>query len=80
MDVVDDPVALVLAVEDLGRELLVVRIIAKQAVEQLGGLLDVLASFLEELEVDAVARSEDLADARHGPIIWMFVWRVAHVR
>src|SRR5437588_3788486 len=60
-DVVRDPVAVLLADEDVAGQLLApVRVRPQQLVEQVGRADDVPPRFLEEVEVHAVARHEDL--------------------
>ena len=64
-DVVRDPIALVLAVEDLLREVLVLGVVGEHRVEQIRGAHHVLARLLEQLEVDAITRGEHLGEASH---------------
>ena len=59
-DVVRDAVALLLAQQDLARQLLRLRVVAQHPVEQIGGAQDVGAGLLEEVEELAVAGGEDL--------------------
>ena len=54
-DVVRDPVALLLADQDVARELAVLGELAQHLVEQLRGAQDVAAGLLEEVEELAVA-------------------------
>jgi hypothetical protein len=66
-DVMGDPVALVFEVEDLAGELLVVRILGEQVVEQRRGAEHVLPRLLEQFEVDAIPRGEHLGEPCHSP-------------
>ena len=66
-DVVDDPVALVLEVEDLRCQVLAFRVVGQELVEQLRGLEDVPAGLLEQFEADPDTGCEDLPEARNPP-------------
>ena len=55
-DVVRDPVALLLADQDLARELVALGVLLQQLLEQSDGALDVPARFLEEVEELTIAR------------------------
>ena len=58
-----DPVALLLADQDLARELVALGVLAQQLLEQLGGAQDVPARLLEEVEELAVPRGKDAGEA-----------------
>jgi hypothetical protein len=58
---VGDPVALLLADQDVaGQLLLAVRVVAQHVVEEIGRAEDVPRGLLEEVEVLAVLRDQDL--------------------
>jgi hypothetical protein len=61
---VGDPVALLLGLEDLPREVALVGPPAHHLVEQAGGVEGVLPGLDEEVEEDAVARQE--RETNHG--------------
>ena len=68
MDVVRDPVALLLADEDVARQPGALGEVGEHLVEQLGAADDVRGGLLEQVEELAVLRREDLPQARHaGP-------------
>src|SRR5918999_1043060 len=58
-DVVRDPVAVLLADQDVARELAAVGVVAQHLLEQPGGAQDVAAGLLEQVEELAVTRCED---------------------
>ena len=70
VDVVGDPVAVLLAVGDLLRERLAVGIAGQQLVEQVGGTRDVLAGLFEQFEVDTITRREHLGEPWHQPMVF----------
>ena len=63
-DVVRDPVALLLADHDLARQLPVVGPAVEHLLEQLGGLDDVAAGLLEEVEELTLLRREQIGTGR----------------
>ena len=54
-----DPVALLLADQDLAGELVALGVLAEHLLEQAGGALDVAARLLEEVEELAIPRRND---------------------
>ena len=66
MDVVGDPVALLLADHDVAREVRPVGVVGEHLVEEVGAAHDVRGGLLEEVEEDAVLAGEDLGQAGHA--------------
>ena len=66
MDVVRDPVALLLADHDLAGEVGAVGPVGQHLVEQVGAAHDVGRRLLEQVEELPVLRGEDLGEPRHG--------------
>ena len=66
-DVVRDPVAVLLADQDVARELVALGEVAQHLLEQAGGAQDVAAGLLEQVEELAVARGEDAGEAHRRP-------------
>ena len=64
-DVVRDPVAFVLALEDLAGQVAGVREVDEHPLEQVRRLHHVLTGLLKQLEVSPVARREQVPEARH---------------
>ena len=60
-----DAVPVLLADEDLARELAVLGVVLQHLLEQLGGALDVPGGLLEQIEELAVSRQEDLRQTCH---------------
>ena len=65
-DVVRDPVALLLADDDVARELTVVGPLIQHPFEEPGGPHDVRAGLLEEVEELALLGREQLGQLHHG--------------
>ena len=65
-DVVRDPVALLLAHDDLARELTVVGPLLHHPLQEAGRAHDVRAGLLEEVEELALLGSEQLGELNHG--------------
>ena len=65
VDVVGDPVALLLADHDVAREVRPVGIVGEHLVEEVGAAHDVRRRLLEEVEEHAVLAGEDLGQAGH---------------
>ena len=70
-DVVRDAVALLLAHDDVARQLPVVGPLLEHALQQLGGAHDVRAGLLEEVEELPLAGGEDLREAGHGGPVYV---------
>ena len=64
--VMGDPVAVLLADQDVAREVLLLGVAAQHLVEQVGSAHDVGGGFLEEVEELAVLRHEHLGKTGHG--------------
>jgi hypothetical protein len=65
VDVVGDPVALLLADHDVAREVGAVGEVREHLVEEVGPTDDVLGRLLEQVEELAVARAEDVPQPGH---------------
>src|SRR3954447_12959047 len=66
VDVVGDPVALLLADHDVARQVGALREVGEHLVEEVGAMDDVPGGLLEQVEELAVARAEDVTQARHA--------------
>ena len=66
VDVVRDPVALLLADHDVAREVGPVGIVGEHLIQEVGAAHDVGRGLLEEIEEDAVLAGEDLGQAGHA--------------
>ena len=65
-DVVRDPVAVLLADQDVASELAALREVAQHLLEQPGGAQDVAARLLEQVEEPTVARGDDAGQAHEA--------------
>ena len=65
VDVVRDPVALLLADDDVAREVGPVGVVGEHLIQEVGAADDVGRRLLEEIEEDAVLAGEDLGQAGH---------------
>ena len=66
VDVVGDPVALLLADDDVARQVRPVGIVGEHLVEEVGAAHDVGRRLLEEIEEHAVLAGEHLGQAGHA--------------
>ena len=66
VDVVGDPVALLLADDDVPREIRPVGVVGEHLIQQVGAAHDVGGRLLEEVEEDAVLAGEHLGQAGHA--------------
>ena len=66
VDVVGDPVALLLADHDVARQVRAVGIVGEHLVEEVGAADDVRGRLLEQIEEHAVLAGEDLGQAGHA--------------
>jgi hypothetical protein len=65
VDVVGDPVAFLLADDDVASEVGAIGVVGEHLVEQIGAADDVGRGLLEEVEEDPILTGEDLGQARH---------------
>jgi hypothetical protein len=65
-DVVRDPVAFVLAAQELPGELRALRVLGQELAEQRPGALHVAAGLLQQVEHDAVPRAAEKSHRRYG--------------